>query len=154
MSKALTVKRRQPPKKPQISEQLSMFRNFYGDSKDLSNTIEMWDAIPKYAVAGRIQASMRDEKGNLPLYEQEFVYTPTYANRPEPLHCKVIIQPVKIKNKDGTSTDYYPSADEELVEEVLKKILIVFGNLGNLPNTIPHRKKARSGLHSIWFKRN
>lgn len=148
MSKALTVKRRQPPKKPQISEQLSMFRNFYGDSKDLSNTIEMWDAIPKYAVAGRIQASMRDEKGNLPLYEQEFVYTPTYANRPEPLHCKVIIQPVKIKNKDGTSTDYYPSADEELVEEVLKKIFSD-REFGELAEHDPTQKKSK-----VWFTLN
>ncbi|GJL59714.1 MAG: hypothetical protein NPIRA03_25710 [Nitrospirales bacterium] len=145
MSKALAVKRRQPPAKPQQSEQLSMFRNFYGDSKDLSNTIEMWDAIPKYAVAGRIQASMRDEKGNLPLYEQEFVYSPTYAPRPESLDCKVVIQPVKIKNKDGSSTDYYPSADEELVEEVLKKIFSD-QTFGDLAEHDPAQKKSK-----VWF---
>ena len=132
MSKALSVKRRTPPETVNPSVQLNLFRTFYGDSKDLSNTIEMWDAIPKYAVASRIQTKMRDDKGNLKPYKQEFAYKPTYGDRPEALHCKVTVQPASIENKDGSFTDYYPSTDEELVEEVLKKIFSDqnFGELG------------------------
>ena len=143
MSKALSVKRRKPPEKTKPNEQLSMFRRFYGDStKDLSNTIEMWDAIPKYSVPARTQTSMRDEKGNLPLYEQEFVYRPTHSPRSsESLHCRIMIQPSKIKNKDGSSTDFYPSSDEELIEEVLKKIFSDDA-FGELAEHDPTQKKS------------
>ncbi len=148
MSKNLPAKPRTLPQSAQSDEQLSMFQNFYGDSKDLSNTIELWDAIPKYAVDGRLQGSMRDEKGNLPLYEQEFVYKPTYATRTDSMRCKITIQPVKIKNKDGSSTDYYPSTDEELVEEVLKKIFSD-PTFGNLAQHDAAQKKSK-----VWFSLN
>ncbi|MGE0269610.1 MAG: hypothetical protein AB7S78_14260 [Candidatus Omnitrophota bacterium] len=113
---------RQPPAESKRSLQYDLFTKFFGDSQNLSNTIELWDAIPKYAVSARVQSIIRDEKGNLPVYEQEFEYRPTVEGMPDRIACKVMIQPASIKNKDGSYTYHYPSTDEELVEEVLKKI--------------------------------
>jgi len=133
MSKNLPQKRREPPLSAKQSLQMDFFTSFYGDSQDLSNTIELWDAIPKYSVSSREQTKMRDKEGNLKPYKQEFCYRPTYGINPDTVTCKITIQAASIENKDGTFTDYYPSSDEELIEEVLKKIFSdqkTFGGLG------------------------
>lgn len=122
MAKSLTQSAKTPPDKPKASKQYDLFSNFFGDSKNLSNTIELWDAIPKYAVSARIQSGLRDEKGNLPVHEQEFKYRPTAPGLPMEINCKVTIQPASVKSSDGSYIQYYPSADEEIVEEVLKKL--------------------------------
>lgn len=122
MGKALSTSNRTPPAQLKRSKQYDLFTSFFGDSKHLSNTIELWDAIPKYAVSARQQSKMRDEKNALPVYEQEFEYRPTIDGAPQSVPCRVAVQPASIKNPDGSYTQYYPSTDEELVEEVLKKI--------------------------------
>jgi len=122
MAKALSQSQRAQPPQVKPSKQFDLFTTFFGDSKHLSNTIELWDAIPKYAVSARQQNKLRDEKGALPVYEQEFEYRPTVEGAPQSVPCRVAIQPASIKNPDGSYTQYYPSTDEELVEEVLKKI--------------------------------
>ncbi|OQW36138.1 MAG: hypothetical protein A4E19_00305 [Nitrospira sp. SG-bin1] len=103
------------------TKQYDLFTTFFGNPNNLSNTIELWDAIPKYAVNERAQSQVRDEKGNLPVSTQEFLYRPTVRGLPKEITCKLTIQPASIKNSDGTYTQYYPSNDEELLEEVLKK---------------------------------
>ena len=113
---------RKPPAVVPQNAQYDMFTSFLGDTKDLSNTIELWDAIPKYAVLPRQQNALRDEKGRLPVHEHRFQYNPTYADRPRPISCKVTVRPASIKDGEGGYTDYYPSTDEELIEEVIKKI--------------------------------
>jgi hypothetical protein len=110
------------PPAPIKNKQFDLFSSFFGDAKDLSNTIELWDAIPKYCVSARQQLTMRDEKGNLPVHEQAFEYRPTTGKAPVAISCKVTIQPASVRNEDGTFTQHYPSTDEELIEEVLKKI--------------------------------
>ncbi|MGE0278456.1 MAG: hypothetical protein AB7R40_23920 [Nitrospiraceae bacterium] len=109
------------PPVPQKNKQFDLFTSFFGNEKDLSNTIELWDAIPKYAVSARQQAALRDDKGSLPVHEQDFEYRPT-TGKTVSIACKLTIQPASIRNGDGTFTQYYPSTDEELLEEVLKKI--------------------------------
>lgn len=121
MAKPLATQRT-PPAQIKPSKQYDLFTSFFGDAKHLSNTIELWDAIPKYAVSPRQQNKIRDEKGALPVYEQEFEYRPTIEGAPQSIACRVAIQPASIKNSDGSYTQYYPSTDEELIEEVLKKI--------------------------------
>lgn len=110
-----------PPQLPQKNKQFDLFTSFFGNEKELSNTIELWDAIPKYAVSARQQNALRDDKGNLPVHEQEFEYRPT-TGKAVSILCKVTVQPASIRNEDGSFTQYYPSTDEELLEEVLKKI--------------------------------
>jgi len=102
-------------------KQYDLFTTFFGNPANLSNTIELWDAIPKYAVNERAQGQIRDEKGHLPVSTQEFLYRPTVRGLPKEITCKLTIQPASIKNADGSYTQYYPSNDEELLEEVLKK---------------------------------
>lgn len=97
-----------------LNQQLILFGNRWGQTDDLSNTIELWDAMPKYAFTARRQSTARDERGRLTVHTQDF----TYAKRA----CRVEIQPASIKLENGVYRDFYPSSDEELVEEVLRKI--------------------------------
>lgn len=122
MAKPPATTTQTPAAAAKSNKQFDLFTSFFGDAKHLSNTIELWDAIPKYAVSPRVQNRLRDEKGNLPVHEQEFLYRPTIDGMPKEVSCKVTIQPASIKNPDGSFTQYYPSTDEELIEEVLKKI--------------------------------
>lgn len=96
------------------SVQLDFFCNFWGDSENHSNTIELWDSLPIYSITLRQQSAMKDSKGRLPVYSYSF----SYRKR----ECRVEIQPASVRNSDGNFEDYYPSADEEIVEEVLRKI--------------------------------
>jgi hypothetical protein len=105
-----------------VSQQYDLFTRFFGDPEHLSHTIELWDAIPKYAVGARMQAAMRDEHGNLPVYEQEFLYRPTVPGLPKEVLCKMTIQPAHVQDPDGTYRQYFPSVNEELIEEILKKL--------------------------------
>ena len=112
--------KRQPPDQIGKSKQYDLFTSFFGDPKDLSNTIELWDAIPKYAVSSRQQTALRDEKGRLPVHVAEFEYSSVSLDRP--VRCKVKIKPALIEVEEGVFQDFYPSQGEEIIEEVLKKI--------------------------------
>ena len=109
---------------PDVSRQYDLFSSFFGDASKLSNTIELWDAIPKYAVSARKQVSLRDEKGRLPVYRQLFVYRPTGRNN-YPMEIEMRLQPASVE-VDGVDKDFYPSSNEEIVEEVLRKIFTDF----------------------------
>jgi hypothetical protein len=104
--KLVTLKRSSP-------EQLSLFQTFLPDEEKYSNTIELYDAIPKYYPVKH----MRDKRVNdtfLPHLEREFEHR-GHAYR-------VLISPGRIIYKDGTARESYPSFREELVEEALRKI--------------------------------
>lgn len=40
------------------NKQYDLFTSFFGDPKDLSNTIDLWDTIPKYSVSARQQITL------------------------------------------------------------------------------------------------
>ena len=102
--------------------QYELFTTFFGKSKRvLSNTIELWDAIPKYAASPRQQNAGRDRNGRLPVHAQEFEYRPSQRDTPA-ITCRLKVQPASIEVEPGRFVDFYPSADEELIEEILKKI--------------------------------
>lgn len=117
MSKS-PIKKKKPPATMPTSKQYSLFAEFFGEPSELSNTIELWDAIPKYAVNRRRQNGTRDEKGRLPVHEYRFVYIDPRKTEHE---CRIAIQPASIETEDGF-VDFYPSQNEELVEEVIRKI--------------------------------
>jgi len=110
-------KRKQPkgglPEKTERNRQYDLFAEFFGHDAHLSNTIELWDAIPKYAVTARRQVNLRDASQRLPVHQYEFDYRGK--------RCRLEIQPASIK-VDGGYQDFYPAADEELVEEVIRKL--------------------------------
>jgi len=62
-----------PPVVGQQNLQYDLFTTFFGDAADLSNTIELWDAIPKYAVSPRTQNVLRSPNNRLPVHEYKFV---------------------------------------------------------------------------------
>ncbi len=122
MTSYLPEPSKSPPEVAPRSLQYDLFATFFGiDKSDLSNTIELWDAIPKYAVSPRQQNARRDENGRLPVYVQEFEYRPSRRDT-SAVTCRLKVQPASIEVEPGQFIDYYPSTDEELIEEVLKKI--------------------------------
>ena len=99
-------------------DQLSLFQTFLPDEAKYSNTIELYDAIPKYFTNKRQMAKWREgpegRKIYLPTLEREFKYRDeTY---------KLEISPARVRDSEGTIREYYPSEQEEIVEEALRKL--------------------------------
>lgn len=114
-----TKKKPLPPKAEDFgSGQISLFRDLLcntGTERDsLSNVFDLWDGIPRYSISRQQQDKWR-KAGTFPqLYDIDF----HYRGR----ELKATIQPAWIKGQDGTITGYYPSANEELIEDVLRKL--------------------------------
>lgn len=111
----------QPNKVSFSNKQLDLFQRFLANTdvqrSVVSNSIEFWDCIPRYSISQQSMNKMRDEKGRLDLLEIPFNYTQT--------SLKVTIQPALIqeeKNGELITVSYYPSSNEELIEEALRKI--------------------------------
>jgi hypothetical protein len=98
--------------------QLDLFQTFLCNSTrerdQLSNTIDLWDSVPRYSVSRQAMTKLRTEKGFLDLLKLDFSY--------KGVPLRAVIQPARIEEADGSSADYYPSANEELVEDALRKI--------------------------------
>src|ERR671914_136648 len=104
--------------------QLDLFQRFLCNTElehdQLSNTFDLWDSVPRYSVSRQAMTKQRTEKGFLELLKIDFNY--------KRMFLKAIIQPARIEEQDGTAQDYYPSANEELVEDALRKIATVQNN--------------------------
>lgn len=99
-----------------MSVQMDLFSSFLSnDSSKVSNTVEIWESIPKYFFTTRQVEKLRSADGSAKPYKWPF----TYQDKP----CTVRIQPAYIDDADGVARAYFPSVTEELVEEALKKIL-------------------------------
>lgn len=100
------------------NRQLSLFQGFLANTNDqreaLSNAVDLWDSIPRYAISRVRMGAMRTAEGFLPVMELPF----NYRGRP----LKATIYPAQVKNKDGDRISFYPSAREELIEHALRKI--------------------------------
>ncbi len=81
--------------------------------RQYSNTIELYDAIPKY-FWGRVAASDRIGGRYLNILTREF----EFRNKA----FAVKITPARIQDKKGREKDYYPGKREELVEDALRKM--------------------------------
>jgi hypothetical protein len=99
---------------PGKSIQLNMFELLDSSLRDYSNSIELYDTMPKYHVGG-----IEREKGklveSLPILTREFIH------RSKPY--KIDVSPAAVHDKKtGKTIHYYPSQREELVEDALRKI--------------------------------
>lgn len=94
----------------EVNDQMRFFFMNPDTERDYSNTIELYDFIPKYfwGKAERIQGKFLE-----PL-EREFGH---HKER-----YRVRITPARIKDDDTTSRDYFPGKREELVEDALRKL--------------------------------
>ena len=105
-----------PPKNPVKSIQLDLFGQFVtNDKSEVSNTVEVWESIPKYFFSPRQVEKLRTTTGHANPYKWHY----SYNGAP----CMVKVQPALIEQKDGSYKAFFPSITEEFVEEALKKIL-------------------------------
>ena len=126
MSDEATAKKK-PPRRKDVapvpddafaSRQLSLFQGFLANTGDereaLSNAVDLWDSIPRYAISRARMNAMRTAEGFLDVMELPFNY------RGKALTA--VIYPARVKGKNGERVSYYPSAREELIEHALRKI--------------------------------
>ena len=111
-----------PPSLPKESDfrnaQLDLFQQFLCNTESergfLSNIFDIWDSVPRYSVSRQAMQKMRAAKGFLDILEIDFTYRGT--------DLKAVIHPARVKGADGATLDYYPGANEELVEDALRKM--------------------------------
>jgi len=84
------------------------------DAEKYSNTIELYDAMPKYFASRQVMAAAREGGKYLPILRREF------EHRGEAY--TVEITPARYVDRQDREMEYYPGPQEELVEEALKKI--------------------------------
>ena len=94
-------------------EQLPLPFIFPKLEKQYSNTIELYDAIPKY-FWGRVSSQERIGGRFLNILKREF----EFRNRA----FTVKISPARMIDKRGIEKDYYPGKREELIEDALRKM--------------------------------
>jgi len=100
------------------NSQLDLFRGFVCNPNqlmDLSNTFDLWDSVPRYTVS-RQQMDKWRKSGDFPK-----LLMLSFQHRG--MKYKATIQPSWIKvDSDDDILGYYPGANEELVEDALRKI--------------------------------
>ena len=91
--------------------QMTLFEMVLPTEGEFSNTVELYDFIPKYHW-GKVQ---RINDKFLDSLEREFEC--------RGVHYKVKIRPASVEDSDGEERYYYPSKREELVEDALRKFV-------------------------------
>jgi hypothetical protein len=91
--------------------QLTLFEMLLPNEREFSNTIELYDFIPKYHW-GKVQ---RINDKFLDSLEREFEC--------KGVKYKVKIRPASVEDRNGVERYYYPSKREELVEDALRKFV-------------------------------
>lgn len=126
-----------------VSRQLSLFQGFLanteGQRESLSNAVDLWDSIPRYAISRVRMGAMRTPDGYLPVMELPF----SYRGR----SLTATIYPAQIKGRDGKWTSFYPSAREELIEHALRKISAE--QQSGFFDEPSYRSGARFSLHQL-----
>lgn len=109
-----------PPDKFIKSIQLDLFSQFITNNKyGVSNTVEIWEKIPKYFFTPKQVKNLRTADGLAKPFE--WSYTDTDNNETYTIR----IQPALIQEEREKYKAYFPSVTEELIEEALKKFLTI-----------------------------
>jgi hypothetical protein len=145
-NKVITLEKTHP-------KQLTLWQTYLpGDHEadDYSNTVELYDAVPKYFASKQRMAQLRKEGQFLTSLKRSFKH--------KGVTYQVTIRPARIEEKNGTEKEYYPSWREELVEEALKKIAcdelngVYLNNIAGVQFSLYElRKELRSRGHDIHF---
>ena len=108
--------KKKPPQEVAKSLQMDLFGRFVtNDGTEVSNTVELWESIPKYFFTPHLMKKLRTSSGHADPFEWDFKHYDT--------PCQVVIHPALIKQSDGSYKAFFPGVTEEFVEEALKKIL-------------------------------
>jgi hypothetical protein len=113
-----------PPTEAFANQQLSLFQGFLANTDDerdtLSNAIDLWDSIPRYAIPRKKEEELRLPGGFLPVRIVDFQY------RGKAYSAQIRPARLDVKDRDGRPTgatiEHYPSAREELIEHALRKL--------------------------------
>jgi hypothetical protein len=132
-----------PPSTAFDNPQLALFQTALCNNDEqrdrLSNLIDLWDSVPRYSVSRQQMTKIR--------VDGEFLreHRVTFQHRQRSYTC--VIRPAMVKDLDGKQRDYYPSANEEIVEDALRK-LAVERNAGyfDRPN---YRSGVQFTLHEL-----
>ena len=116
------ARRREKPKSFDRYEQerpvqLTFFEILEPEHKHYSNTVEIYDFLPKEYLG----KATRVADAYLPRLEREF-------------ECRGVkyqmkLDPARIEDKDGVVREYYPSQREEVVEDCLRKLMVEGGGV-------------------------
>ncbi|NBV07287.1 MAG: hypothetical protein EBS06_08675 [Proteobacteria bacterium] len=91
-------------------EQLKLFES----EESYSNTIELYDSMPKYYFGG-VEREKGKNVDSLPILNREFMHRKR--------SYKLSISPAAVQDKKtGKTIYYYPSQREEIIEDVIRKI--------------------------------
>ena len=147
------MSKKKPPKETVQSVQFDLFKSFLtNDKNDVSNTVEVWESIPKYFISNKQSAKLRTASGLAEPFKWNYKYKDNQ-------NCTVQIQPALIEQDDGSFKAFFPWVTEEIVEEALKKILTeqqwgihvpekeetwIRFTLKMIQRELKHRKKSRS----------
>lgn len=117
IEKAIKVKA--PPSAESFENtQIDLFQQFLCNTqeqrKSLSNTIDFWDHVPKYCYSQVAQNKLRTKEGFLPKAHKSFM---CFGKKYE-----LAIAPELMIDERGNNKAFYPSANEGLVEDALRKI--------------------------------
>lgn len=118
--KGKTIKGKAVRLEKSTPEQLSLFQTFLGEGYKYSNTIELYDAIPKYFSSTQKMKRLREEKGSLPFLKRSFEVKNKQSGQAHTYH--LTLKPARLEDEQGNVKDYYPTEREELVEEALRKM--------------------------------
>ena len=107
------------PAQPEFANrQLNLFQNFLCNTaverNHLSNAIDLWDNVPRYSVSRQAMTKARINGRFLEKHEAEFKYKDRSLIR--------ILTPARVEDLDGVDRDFYAGANEELVEDALRKL--------------------------------
>ncbi len=111
------ARRREKPKSFECYEQerpvqLTFFEILEPENKQYSNTIEIYDFLPKEFLG----KASRVADTYLPRLEREFEC--------RGVRYQMKLDPARIEDKDGNVREYYPSQREEVVEDCLRKLMV------------------------------
>ncbi len=102
------------------NRQLNLFQSFLsntdGQRDQLSNAIDLWDSVPRYSVSRQEMTKARVDDTFLKPHRS------TFQHRGRSYTC--VISPAYVSDLDGKERYFYPSANEELVEDALRKLAL------------------------------
>jgi hypothetical protein len=102
------------------NQQLSLFQSFLANNDEkrdtLSNAIDLWDSVPRYSISRQAMTKARIQDRFLEKHELTFQHRGQSYTR--------VVYPARVKDFDGVDREFYPSANEELIEDALRKLAI------------------------------
>jgi hypothetical protein len=93
--------------------QVTLFQQFADDAGDYSNSIELYDSVPKYFASPKKMDELRINGQFLETLRREFAH--------EDQTYELTVAPARVETKAGDK-EFYPTGREQLVEDALRKI--------------------------------